>query len=26
MRWWVFAPPVRSARPVPASHPMEETR
>jgi putative flippase GtrA len=25
MRWWVFAPPVRPARPVP-SQPLEETR
>jgi putative flippase GtrA len=26
MRWWVFAPPVRSLRPVPAVRPLEETR
>jgi putative flippase GtrA len=26
MRWWVFAPSVRSLRPVPAIRPLEETR
>ena len=26
MRWWVFAPPVRPARPLPRTHPLEETR